>query len=72
MSRRPETTVVEEILEEGSAGAENDGVRRELDGREEVEGGMDMIHWNSALLFWKQFFGKFFSFFYVCGTRRSI
>lgn len=35
MVRRPEPIVVEEeILEEGGAGAENDGVRRELDGRE--------------------------------------
>lgn len=50
--RRLEPTVVEEeILEEGGAGAENDGLRRELDGREEVEGGMDMFHLNSTLLF---------------------
>lgn len=49
--RRPETTVVEEILEECGAGAENDGVRRDLDGREEVEGGIDMINLNRALLF---------------------
>lgn len=48
---RPEPTVVEEIVEEGGAGVENDGVRRELDGREEVEEGMDMFHLNSALLF---------------------
>lgn len=34
MVRRPEPIVLEEILEAGGAGAENDGVRRELDGRE--------------------------------------
>lgn len=35
MVRRPEPIVLEEkILEEGGTGAENDGVRRELDGRE--------------------------------------
>lgn len=34
MVRRPEPIVLEEeILEAGGAGAENDGVRRELDGR---------------------------------------
>lgn len=51
--RRPEPTVVEEeILEEGGpAGAGDDGVRRELDGREEIEEGMDMLHLNSAILF---------------------
>ena len=50
---RPEPTVVEEeiLTEGGAAGAGDDGVRRELDGREEIEEGMDMFHLNSAVLF---------------------